>query len=72
MDLISNESAEEREDDMSSLTAGFVTRMCKRATSPQGEITPCSEVPSSKRLKWYGRDEKAQKSPAVITVDSPK
>ena len=33
VDLISNEPAEEREDDMSSLVAGFTARMRKRAVS---------------------------------------
>ena len=34
-----SEPTEKREDDMSSLTAGFAARMCKRATSTQGETT---------------------------------
>ena len=33
VDPISSELAEEREDDMSSLTIGFDVRMCKLATS---------------------------------------
>ena len=44
MDSISNEPAEEREDDMSSLVAGFATWMHKRATSAQEEASPGSIV----------------------------
>ena len=70
VDLIVSESTEEREDDMSNLTAELVAWMCKRATSTQGETTPGSKVPGGKRLKRFGLDEEVQKSPAVITVDS--
>ena len=40
VDLISSESVEEREGDMSSLVAGFVAQMRKRAASAQWETTP--------------------------------
>ena len=57
---------------MSSLVAGFAARMPKRATSAQGETTPSSEVPGDKRPKRSGLNEEVQKSPTVITSDSPK
>ena len=72
VDPISSEPAKEREDDMSNLAAGFAMRMNKRAVSAQGETTPDSEVPGSKHPKWSGPDKEAQKSPIVITVDSPE
>ena len=59
VDPISSEPAEEREGDMSSLAAGFVALMCKRASSAQGETTLGSEVSSDKRPKWSGPDEEA-------------
>ena len=72
VDPISNESIEERGDDMSSLATRFVTQMRKWAASAQGETTLDFIVPGDKRPKWSGPDEEAQKSPAVITVDSPE
>ena len=45
VDPIINEPIKEREDDMSSLTARFVMRMPKWATSAQGETIFGSEVP---------------------------
>ena len=59
MDPISSEPAEEREGDMSSLAAGFVALMCKRASSAQGETTLGSEVSSDKSPKWSCPDEEA-------------
>ena len=47
-----SEPAEESEQDMFSLTVGFVVRMRKRVTSAQGETTPGSEVPGGKHPKW--------------------
>ena len=44
MDPISNEPAEEREDDMSSLAIGFTTWIGKWAVCAQGENTPGSKV----------------------------
>ena len=55
---------------MSSLTAGFSTQMCKRVASAQGDTTPGCEVFSGKRPKRSGPDEEAQKSRALITLDS--
>ena len=72
VDPISSESVEERKSDMSTLTVGFVVRMRKRAVSAQGKTTPDSEVSGGNRPKLSGLDEEAQKSLAVITVDSPK
>ena len=71
MDPISSELDEERGDDMSSLAVGFVARVCKQAASAQGEITLSFEVLSGKCPKRSSRDEEAQKSPTVITEDSP-
>ena len=62
--------AEEREDDMSSLATGFVGQMRKRVASAQGETTLGSKVSDGKRPKRSGPDEEAQKSLAVIIVDS--
>ena len=39
VDPISNETVEDREDDMSSLTTRFVARMRKRVARTQGETT---------------------------------
>ena len=57
---------------MSSLAARFATRICKRAVSAQGKTTPCSEVPGGKRSKRSGLDEEVQKSPTVVSLDSPQ
>ena len=57
---------------MLSLAIGFALRMRKRATSAQRETTPGSEVPDGKRPKRYPLDEKVQKSPTVVTLDSPE
>ena len=70
VDPKASDSAKEWEDDMSSLTVGFVTRMHKRAASAQRETTPGSEVSSEKRLKRSSPDEEAQRSPVVIVVNS--
>ena len=56
---------------MSNLATRFTARMRKQAASSQGETTPGLEVPSGKRLKWFGLDEEAQNCLTVITVDSP-
>ena len=72
VDPISSEPAEERDDDISSLVTGFTAPMRKRVASAQGETTPDFEVSSGKRQKWPGLDEEDQKSPLVITVDSPE
>ena len=64
--------AEEKEDDMSSLAIEFSARMRKRATSAQGETTPGFEVSGGKCPKQSGPDEEAQKSMAIITMDSPE
>ena len=51
MDLvnpISSESVEKRKEDMSSLAAGFVARICKRAASTQRKTTSNSEGPDDK------------------------
>ena len=50
--------------------SGFSARMHKRAVSVQGETTPSIEASSGKRPKLTSIDEEAQKSPAVINVDS--
>ena len=57
---------------MSSLAAGFVTRMRKLAGSSHGETTPRSKVPGNKRLKQSDPDGEAQNNSAIIVVDSPK
>ena len=59
VDLISSETAEEREGDMSSLAAGFVAPMHKRASSDQGETTLDFEVSGDKHPKWSSPDEEA-------------
>ena len=72
MDRITNEPTREREDDMSSLVAGFSAWMRKRAARAQGETTPGSEVPSNKRPKWSVLNDEVQRSPTVVTLDPPK
>ena len=57
---------------MSSLAVGFAMRMRKQDVSAQGETTPGSEVPRGKRPKRSGLDEEVQKSPTVVTLDSPE
>ena len=57
MDPIASEPAEEREDDMSSLTVGFFAQMCKWVASIKGENTLNSEVPSGKRPKRSGLND---------------
>ena len=57
VDPFSNEPAEEREDDMSSLVARFTTRICKWVMRTQGEITPGSEVLCDKSPKQPSPDE---------------
>ena len=70
VDPLSSEPDEEREDDMSSLSTGFATRMRKRDASTQREITFGSEGPNDKRPKRSGTNGEVQKIPIVITVDS--
>ena len=65
-----SEPTEKREDDMTSLTAGFATRMFKRAKSTQGETTPSSKVLGDKIPKWFGLDREVQNSLTIIVVDS--
>ena len=65
-----SESTEEREVEMSGLVAGFATRMCKRVANAQEETTPALEVPSGKRSRPFGLDEKIQADPVVITMES--
>ena len=72
VDPISSKLAEDKEGDMSSLTVGIFTLMCKRAASVQGETNPSLEVSGDKPPKWSGLDEEAHKSLTVIIVDSPK
>ena len=72
VDPIASDPAEEMEDDMSSLTTGFLVWMRKWAARAQGETTPDFEVSGRKHSRRSGRDEEAEKSLAVITVDSPK
>ena len=72
VDLILSEPAEEREEDMSCLTAGFVVRIRKRVASAQIENAFGFGGLSGKRPKWSGPNQKAQKSPVVITLDSPE
>ena len=72
MDPISSEPNEERKDNMSSLAAGFIVRMCKWATSALGETTPNSKEPCSKSSKRSSLDEESHKSVVVITMDSLK
>ena len=57
---------------MFSLDVGFSVWMHKRAASAQGETTPSFEVSGRKCPKRFGPNEEAQKSLAVIVVDSPK
>ena len=72
VDSIASDPAEERENDMFSLAAGFTVWMSKQAVSAQGETTPGSKVSGKKRSRQSGPDEVAQKSPTVIIVDSPE
>ena len=72
VDLIVSESVEEREDDMSNLATRFVMQRPIQDASAQGEPTLDSEVPSGKHQKRSGPNEEAQKSPTVITIDSPE
>ena len=46
--------------------------MLKQAASAQRENTPGSAVLDGKCTKQSGPDEEAQKSPIVITMDSPE
>ena len=72
MDSISSEPTEEREDDMSSLAVGFAAQMRKRAASAQRETTSGFEGLDGKQPKRSGLDGVVQKSPVVITMDSPE
>ena len=60
VDLNPSDSAEEGENDMSSLAVGL------------GEDYPDFEVSEEKFPKWSGPDKEAQKSPTIIVVDSPE
>ena len=60
VDLNPSDSAEEGENNMSSLAVGL------------GEDYPDFEVSGEKFPKWSGPDEKAQKNPTIIVVDSPE
>ena len=71
-DRISSKQVEETEEYMSSLVAGFAARMRKRAASAQRETISCFERPDGKQPKWSSLDGGVQKSPAVITMKSPK
>ena len=51
VDPNARDPTEEIENDMFSLTAGFVAQMHKRATSAQGETTPSFEVSGEKHPK---------------------
>ena len=51
---------------MSNLTAGFSTRMRKRASSAQGETTLSSKVYGGKHPKRSSLDEEAQRSLASL------
>ena len=51
VDSIASDSAEERKDDLSNLTARFASRMRKQAASAQGDTTPGSEVSGEKCSK---------------------
>ena len=55
---------------MSALDSSFSARMRKRAASAQGETTFGSKVPDGKRPKLFVPNEEAQKSQAVINMDS--
>ena len=70
VDPISSESAEEREEDMSSLAVGFTTQILKRAASAQSETTSGSEGPDGKRPKRPGLEGEVQKSLIVIAMES--
>ena len=72
VDPIASEPIEERENDMSSLHAGYSAHMSKQATSAQGETTLSFEVAGDKCLKWSGLNDEVQRSPTVVTLDSPK
>ena len=63
---------EEREDDMSSLTARFVVRTCKRDASAQRDTISGSEGPNDKRTKRSGLEGEVLKIPTMITMDSPE
>ena len=72
LDPLDGDPAEEREEDMSSLAAGFAARMHKRAVSAQRETTPDSIIYGKKHPKQSSPDEEAQKSLSVIIMDSTK
>ena len=57
---------------MSSLATSFFAWMRKRASSAQGETTPGFIVLEGKHVKQSRLDEKAQKSPIIVTLDSPE
>ena len=53
-----------------SLSAGFSTRMHKRASSTQEETILDSEVPDGKCPKWSSLNDKVQRGLTVVTLDS--
>ena len=57
LDLTASNPAEEWEEDMYSLAAGFIAWMHKRAASAQGEITPGSKVFGGKHQKRSSLEE---------------
>ena len=57
VDPIASDPAEEMEDNMSSLAAGFAARMCKKAANAQGDTTPSSEVFGGKFSRLSGPNE---------------
>ena len=72
VDPNSSDLVEKMEKDMSSLSARFATRMCKRVASAQGKTTPGSEVSGGKSPKRSFQDKEAHRSPTIVTVDSLK
>ena len=72
VDQNASDPVEERENDKSSIVAGFAARMHKQVENSQGETTPGSEVFGGKCPKRSGPDEEAQRILTVIAVDSPE
>ena len=56
-----------KEEETSSIAAGFATWMWKRAAGLEGKIAPISD---GKRSKRSSPNEEAQKDWAIISVDS--
>ena len=70
VDPNTSDSAKERENDMSSLIARFSAQMRKWAVSAQRETTLGSEVFGEKCPKSSSPNEEAQRSSALIAIDS--